>query len=512
MSSGPGSQSLRTNQVPQRTPITNNMPCSVQACGAPVYNGPPMDRNQMTPVGGAKTPDPGAVSSRLGSASPAGPHLPQHNRSPSACSLGAGVHPSAFTPVNPRNNTLPKPTPQHGSVQSSPNGELVIHEGGSVPRLRGDMDGQSQVSEHCVRDPPPCVRDPPPSVRQIHMPVRLPSHMAAKGQQQQQVLMRPPITFDNSGISYQPAFYNSHGYGYQQAAPYDSSGISYQQAAPYDSSGISYQPASYDASGISYQPSSFDGSGMCFNRMQSPKRYRPHSGDRVHSPSSRGSYSSRGSRSPHRTRPQSGEYSSDSSRPPRGGGHRRNDSRPENSILHFGHDGSRSPIMSDGQLHDRYLSPESDGGPVRSESRRRHVNDSDHHSDPTHRKRHRWGRDKYPRGRGMQKQRSLGWEEQYRDRPAKVAYAYVNHSYQQKVLSKLISQASESHELAQKAFWLPRSMSEYDRLTRTGFCSMVEDSDSTSEDEDDDDSESVVNVWLPQNENEQDLFKKETSV
>ncbi|XP_041370452.1 adhesion G protein-coupled receptor A3-like [Gigantopelta aegis] len=464
----------------QRIQNANNMPSNTQQTSGPVFNGPPMDRNQMTPVGGAKTPEPAGVASshHLGSGSPAGSHLPQHNRSPSACSLGTGIHPSAFKPVNPRNNTLPRPTQNGGCKQSSPNNEVVVHDGGSVPRVRGDMDGQSQVSDHCVRDPPP-------SVRQIHIPVGLPSHMAAKGQ----VLMRPPMAFDNSGMSYQPAFFNSHGYGYQQPVPYDSSGIS-------------YQPAPFDLSGISYQPASFDNSGMCYNRMQSPKRYRPHSGDRVHSPGSRGSHSSRGSRSPHRTRPMSGEYSSDSSRQR---GHRRNNSRPEN-IVRFGHDGSRSPIMSDGQIHDsRFMGPESDGQ-VRFE-KRQPVNDSDHHSDPTHRKRPR-PHDKYARNRGMQKQRSLGWEEQYKDRPAKVAYAYVNHNYQQKVLSKLITQASESDELAKKAFWLPRSMSEYDRLTQTGFCNMVEDSDSTT----DDDSESVVNVWVPQNNEPEDLFKKETSV
>ena len=134
--------------------------------------------------------------------------------------------------------------------------------------------------------------------------------------------------------------------------------------------------------------------------------------------------------------------------------------------------------------------------------------DSDHHSDPTHRKKHR-SRDKYGHRRGqggITKQRSLGWEEHFKGRPAKLSYAYVNHNYRDKVMTKLIKQASESDDLAKKAFWLPRSLSEYDRLTQVGVCSRVEDSTSSSVGEDSFDS-----VWFPLKHNS-DSFKKETSV
>jgi hypothetical protein len=135
--------------------------------------------------------------------------------------------------------------------------------------------------------------------------------------------------------------------------------------------------------------------------------------------------------------------------------------------------------------------------------------DSDHHSDPTHRKKHRARYGHHRRsGQGlMTKQRSLGWDEQFRGRPAKVACAYVNHNYRDKVMTKLIKQASESDDLAVKAFWLPRSLSEYDRLTQTGFCNMAEDTSSSSDEDD-----SFDNVWLPQTTENSDIFKKETSV
>lgn len=102
------------------------------------------------------------------------------------------------------------------------------------------------------------------------------------------------------------------------------------------------------------------------------------------------------------------------------------------------------------------------------------------------------------------KQRSLGWDDHYKDRQPKINYVYVNHMYRDKVMHKLIKQASESDDLASKAFWLPRSASEYERLTQKGFCNMAEDSSSSSDEDD-----SLDNIWIPRL---SDYKKKETSV
>ncbi|XP_067657299.1 adhesion G protein-coupled receptor A3-like [Haliotis asinina] len=370
--------------------------------------GPPMDRSQMTPVGGLKIPDRGGAVSPCCNLTPGGPLLPQHQRSPSACSLGTGSHPSAFTPVAPRNNTLPRQL-RAGVVPVIPAGEYVVRDG-SVPRLR-DFDGQSQVSDNGME-----------ILHPQKLPV-LPSHVDRGGQNG----FIPPVSPHKSR--------NDH----------------------------------------------------IKSRGLSPRRNsRPSSGERVHSPNT--------------ARPLSGDYSSDSSRYRC---HKRNHSSSSSVVPRTKGDGSKSPVMSDDQSRDLMCPADSDG--QLHSQRRPVINESDHHSDPTHRKRHR-PYDKYSRHRGMQKQRSLGWEEQFKDRPRKIAYAYVNHSYQEKVLHKLISQASESDDLAKKAFWLPRSMSEYDRLTQSGFRGLLEDTSSTSEDD------SFDNVWLPQQDSGDSAFKKETSV
>jgi hypothetical protein len=68
-------------------------------------------------------------------------------RCPSSCSLGTKSHPSAFSPVPPRNNTLPK----HGKGEVTYSPVPDMERNGSVPRLR-DFDGQSQISENCVNE------------------------------------------------------------------------------------------------------------------------------------------------------------------------------------------------------------------------------------------------------------------------------------------------------------------------------------------------------------------------
>ncbi|GAB1607592.1 adhesion G protein-coupled receptor A3-like [Argonauta hians] len=81
-----------------------------------------------------------------------------------------------------------------------------------------------------------------------------------------------------------------------------------------------------------------------------------------------------------------------------------------------------------------------------------HHHDSDHHSDPTHQRRHHRSNSHHhhhhnshrnpPR---LSKQHSLGWDEQFKDRPPKVPYAYVNHSYQEKVIQKLLQKCEEDN-------------------------------------------------------------------
>ncbi|CAI9736360.1 adhesion G protein-coupled receptor A3-like [Octopus vulgaris] len=149
--------------------------------------------------------------------------------------------------------------------------------------------------------------------------------------------------------------------------------------------------------------------------------------------------------------------------------------------------------------------------------------DSDHHSDPTHQRRHR----NTHRHSRLSKQHSLGWDEQFKNRPPKVPYAYVNHSYQEKVIQKLLKKCEEeggmqeeSHDMKSNLYWFPRSFSSYEHRRTRGrrVAKLAEDDDEEEEEEEDDsgsssDSESIGNVWLPQRQDSlTSKFKKETSV
>ncbi|XP_063435452.1 adhesion G protein-coupled receptor A3-like [Mytilus trossulus] len=117
---------------------------------APYFSLLPLHRNQIPPVGGSN------VGSNIGYSSP-GPgsqccsvtsypesQVTSTNRCPSSCSLGTKSHPSAFTPVHPKNNTLPKQG--KGVKPYSPVPDMQRN--GSVQRMR-DFDGQSQITESC---------------------------------------------------------------------------------------------------------------------------------------------------------------------------------------------------------------------------------------------------------------------------------------------------------------------------------------------------------------------------
>lgn len=124
-------------------------------------------------------------------------------------------------------------------------------------------------------------------------------------------------------------------------------------------------------------------------------------------------------------------------------------------------------------------------------------------SDPMHRRRY-YHSDRH-KNKLSNRQRSVGWSEQFKDRPSKASYAYVNHTYQDRVIHRLIEQASENNDLAKKAFWLPRSASEYDRLTHRGFSSVAEDTSCSTDEEGSADDSSWIRQSL-------EFRKKETSV
>ena len=385
------------------------------------------------------------------------PHLPQHQRTPSSCSLGAQGYPSAFTPVQPRNNTLPR----HGKPESGdtppPSTATVATNMLSSPPSEGGfaaenygvfVDGPGGVpGGQYVPQPPPY-----PGFEQCVHTSYLPPQ-----------LCNIPV---------------SHAYSH---------------FGPAHALARSISPVVSGMQGMVYYPHP--------HPHPNPHRSPAHS---HHAQPMSGDSSDASSR--HRRHSRYSSYSNNVHRAANAG----IQCAPGGGVSVTG-DGSKSPVVSDitatPSSHDGRLGPQDSDS--QSQAKKARSIDSDHHSDPTHRKKHR-SRDKYGRRHGqggMTKQRSLGWEEQFKGRPAKVAYAYVNHNYRDKVMTKLIKQASESDELAKQAFWLPRSLSEYDRLTQMGFCNLVEDSSSSSEEDD-----SFDNVWLPQTNHNADLFKKETSV
>jgi hypothetical protein len=128
----------------QQIPPQNGMPYH-----APYFSLLPLNRNHIPPVGGSNV---GCSSPAPGSQCYSVTSYPEsqsqtHNRCPSSCSLGTKSHPSAFSPVPPRNNTLPK----HGKGEVTYSPVPDMERNGSVPRLC-DFDGQSQISENCANE------------------------------------------------------------------------------------------------------------------------------------------------------------------------------------------------------------------------------------------------------------------------------------------------------------------------------------------------------------------------
>ncbi|KAH9513289.1 hypothetical protein Btru_034549 [Bulinus truncatus] len=402
-------------------------------------------------------------------------NLPQHQRSPSAGSLGSGMHPSAFTPVQPRNNNT---LPRHG--KNLDEGETLVKQ--------ADKDSSMQKNQ-------------------------LSGTMMDRALKSGEIQQRPV----NPGVAWNP-FYNlppltSHQVTYSFTPPPTHG----QQHYPFDyglypSSG----PVSAQMYNLSQGPMSASNSlsPTPFNQPAShpqplnipPSPYFAQSQSRQVKSMSPGSTSShsQSNRKRHSSgnswRPLSGGDSSDSSRPRQKCAQQRVGGSPGRTVTNV----SCSPVTSDTMGYKSSCNePSSDNQQNMKKAR---SIDSDHHSDPTHRKKHHRA-DRMSRNKLTNKQRSLGWDEQFKDRPSKVNYVYVNHTYRDKVMHKLIKQASVSDDLATKAFWLPRSASEYERLTQKGFCNMADDSSTSSDDDDSLDD----NVWIRQSSGS-DFYKKETSV
>lgn len=134
----------------------------------PVFSMVPLDRNHIPPVGGSGSVL--ATSTYCSTVSCCDSQaVSQHTRSPSSCSLGSRSHPSAFTPVPQKNNTLPKPhKTSNGNCSQSPPAYDCVITNGSLTRVR-DFDGQSQMSdarcqsprEHSLHNEPHLIFPPP---------------------------------------------------------------------------------------------------------------------------------------------------------------------------------------------------------------------------------------------------------------------------------------------------------------------------------------------------------------
>ncbi len=102
------------------------------------------------------------------------------------------------------------------------------------------------------------------------------------------------------------------------------------------------------------------------------------------------------------------------------------------------------------------------------------------------------------------------WEDQFRDKPKRgsATYAYVNHTYQDKVMSKLIQQSSNGliDPIARGLSWLPRSVSAYEAVNSEPPTDAADESSSSSSSDD-----STDDIWVLQKRKKK-KFKKETSV
>ena len=169
--------------------------------------------------------------------------------------------------------------------------------------------------------------------------------------------------------------------------------------------------------------------------------------------------------------------------------------------------------MSDSDT-SRFVTPDSDS---QIHFKKYRYNDSDHNSEPASQShsRHSKSRSAHKHSskyRGLQKQRSLDWDEEFKNKPRSkaVPYAFVNHNYKDRVMQKLTAKAmSENIDPKSRAFWVPRSSSGYSDIVAEENKRLCEDSTSSSSDDDD---SSLDNVWVLQKPAKSSKDKKETSV
>ena len=169
--------------------------------------------------------------------------------------------------------------------------------------------------------------------------------------------------------------------------------------------------------------------------------------------------------------------------------------------------------MSDSDT-SRFIAPDSDS---QIHFKKYRYNDSDHNSEPASQShnRHSKSRNSHKHSskyRGLQKQRSLDWDEEFKNKPRNGAapYAFVNHNYKDRVMQKLTAKAlSENIDPKSRAFWVPRSSSGYSDIVAEENTRLCEDSTSSSSDDDD---SSLDNVWVLQKQPKPSKDKKETSV
>ena len=172
-----------------------------------------------------------------------------------------------------------------------------------------------------------------------------------------------------------------------------------------------------------------------------------------------------------------------------------------------------SPV-SDSDNNARFVAPDSDS---QIHFKKYRYNDSDHNSEPasqSHRKHGKSGNShKHSKYRGLQKQRSLDWDTEFKNKPRSnvVPYAFVNHNYKDRVMQKLTAKALSEHvDPKSRAFWMPRSSSSYSEVVEEENVRLCEDSTSSSSSDDDDSS--LDNVWVLQKQRKPKKDKKETSV
>lgn len=443
--------------------------------GMPTYQAPyfsllPLNRNQIPPVGGSN------VGSHVGCSSP-GPgsqccsvtSYPESqvtsHRCPSSCSLGSKSHPSAFTPVPQRNNTLPK----HGKGDKAFSPLPDIQRNGSVPRVR-DFDGQSQISESCNSEQQRVISSPINCNTKLSPDCTYKQYGAVDdniAEVKNPIVIRRSLSGGSHGSDSSVRHCHKHDHFMQevhQRIPNEQkrqkslSPPCYQTVMPPSGQRLmnGYQsPTGHHPPNSHHLPLFTHQSPPVYQSI-SPTSHNIPNGDLL-SPASSIGY----------TVPNSDLQSSV-------------DSQPPNGIL---------------------LTPDSDS---QLQLRKIRANDSDHNSEPashsSHRRHHKKDHHhkRHSRHRGLPKPRSLDWDKECQAKNKAIPYVYVNHNYAQRVKEKL------------------KSKGLYDRQTKSSgninqygeYGPMIEDDSSTTSSDDD---YYQHDVWVLQG-GKSKKSKKETSV